>query len=300
MDFRASVPDRYSVNALSALNPELLVGVRTVKGALRFVDSTAAAGGNGNSWDGAYNTLQGAVDGSAAGDVLLVAAGSSFTMTAAGTLTVNKAGLTFIGLGNGRRRPNILYSTAVAASVDVTSANCHFINFYFDGTGIDAVTAMVNVQAADCAFEQCDVEHADSGGQATLGILTNASGTRLRVSGCRFYGSRDAGTAAAVRIVGGDGHIIEDSIFSGNYTSGIGGLENVTTACTNTIVRHNVIQNFTASSTKAMVFVSTSDGQIFRNYMQILSGTAPITGAAMSWAGGNYYAAVIATAGTLI
>jgi hypothetical protein len=34
--------------------------------------------------------------------------------------------------------------------------------------------------------------------------------------------------------------------------------------------------------------------------MQVLTGTAPIVGAAMSWVGRNYYAATIATAGTLI
>ena len=43
-----------------------------------------------------------------------------------------------------------------------------------------------------------------------------------------------------------------------------------------------------------------STGQISGNQMQILSGTAPITGDAMAWVGNNYYAAAIATAGTLI
>lgn len=47
-------------------------------------------------------------------------------------------------------------------------------------------------------------------------------------------------------------------------------------------------------------FAAGSTGMISDNRMQILSGTAPITAAGMSWVGGNYYAAALATAGTLI
>jgi hypothetical protein len=50
-----------------------------------------------------------------------------------------------------------------------------------------------------------------------------------------------------------------------------------------------------------MVFTASSTGQIAGNAMQILGGgTAPITGAAMSWVGPDYYASTIATGSTLV
>ncbi len=51
---------------------------------------------------------------------------------------------------------------------------------------------------------------------------------------------------------------------------------------TNAVVDGNRINNLTASSTKSMVFVAGSTGMISNNRMQILSGSAPITGAALS------------------
>lgn len=233
-------------------------------------------------------------------DTIFVMPGHVETVIAAGTITVNKIGVRIIGLGSGRLRPTINYTTAVGASFDVTAANVHIENLVFTPIGFDAITAAINVTAADCEIVSCDMQHANVTNQATLGILTSAAGTRLTVQGCRFYGTTDAGTNAAIRIVGGDGHVLRDNTFSGAYASGTGPIENVTTACTNTTVDGNRIQNFTAGCTKAMVFVATSTGQVSNNRMQILSGAAPVTGVAMSFVGGNYHAAAVATAGTLL
>ena len=84
-------------------------------------------------------------------------------------------------------------------------------------------------------------------------------------------------------------------MFIGAYTTTLGAIDNATTAASQIFVGYNVIQNRTASSTKAMVFVAASTGFIINNHMQILSGVAPITGAAMSWGGPNTYASLIST-----
>jgi hypothetical protein len=115
-----------------------------------------------------------------------------------------------------------------------------------------------------------------------------------------FHGTNNAGNTSAITIVGGTDIQIVQNTFFGAYTSGIGAINQITTTTVNCRVYDNTIQNYTASNTKAMVFTSASTGQIGSNKMQILSGTAPITGAAMSWTGGNSYAATIATAGTAI
>jgi len=234
------------------------------------------------------------------GDVIFVKPGHTETIVAAGRLALDVAGITFVGLGQGRSRPLINFTTVTTADMDVDAANITLANFRISLVGVDALAAPIDVNAADFSLLGCEIECANATNQATLAVLTDANANRFWMEGCNVHGTNNAGMTAAVRLVGGAGHHIIGNDFIGAYTDGVGAIENLTTACTETFVGYNRINNLTAASTKAMVFVSTSTGQIYQNYMQILSGTAPITGAAMSWVGANYYAATIATAGTLI
>jgi len=233
------------------------------------------------------------------GDVILVLPGHTTTITAAAGLDIEKHGVSIIGLGQGLARPIITFTTATTADMDIDADNVTIENFQIT-IGFDAVAAPIDVNKTNFTLRKCKVVLADATNQATLGILTDANAGGLVVEDCQFLGTADAGTAAAIRIVGGDAHVIRRNFFQGAYTTTLGAIDNVTTACTNALIEDNAINNLTASSAKGMVFVAASTGFIRRNSMQILSGTAPITGAAMSWAGANYYAATIATAGTLI
>lgn len=234
------------------------------------------------------------------GDVIYVMPGHAEAVIAAAGIDVDVAGVSIIGLGAGSKRPTITFSTATTADMDIDAANVTIENVIFDLTGVDALVAPIDVNATNFTMRNCKVITAGASAQATLGILTDANAGGMVLENNQFLGSADAGTAAPVRIVGGDDHVIRGNTFIGNYTTSLGAIDNATTACLNTLVEGNFIFNRTASSTKAMVFVSTSTGIISNNRMQILNGTAPITGAAMSWVGGNYYAATIGTAGTLI
>jgi len=234
------------------------------------------------------------------GDFILVLPGYTETITAAGGITLNKSDISIVGIGTGDSRPTINFTTATTADLNIDEDNITIENFYFNLTGVDALAAPIDVNKINFTLKSCEFLTATSSGQATLAILTDANASGLRILDCKFIGSTDAGTATAVRIVGGGNHEVRNSYFRGAYTTSLGAIENQTTACTNVIIENNFIQNITASSTKAMVFDSASTGTIRQNSLQILSGTAPITGAAMSWAGANYYAATIATAGTLI
>jgi hypothetical protein len=249
-----------------------------------------------------FTTIQAAVNATRAsrGDVIYVMPGHTESVTAAAGLVINKAGVSIIGLGRGASRPTITFSGVVGADMDIDAANVTIENIVFALTGVDALAAPIDVNAADFTLRGCRVITASASAQATLAILTDANANRLTVEDSTFLGTADAGTATVIRIVGGDGHVIRRNIFQGAYTTTLGAIENNTTACTNTFVTDNNINNLTASSTKAMVFAAGSTGMISRNAMQILSGTAPITGSGMSWVGQNYYAAALATAGTLI
>ncbi len=233
-------------------------------------------------------------------DVILLAPGHTETIVAAAGISLDIAGVTVLGLGTGSLRPTFNFTTSTAADINIDAANVTIENCIFNLTGVDALVAPIDVNATDFTLRNCLVVTASASAQATLGILTDANASRMTLEGNEFLGTTDAGTAAAVRIVGGNEHRILNNRFYGAYTTSLGAIDNVTTAALRCTVAGNVIENATASSTKAMVWVSTSTGSIYNNRMQILSGTAPITGAAMSWSGGNYYAGAIATAGTLI
>lgn len=233
-------------------------------------------------------------------DLVLVMTGHTETITAAAGVACSVAGVTIRGIGKGRQRPTVNYTTAIGASWDVTAAKVTVDNLTFTPIGFAAITAAINVSAADFLLINCEMELANVTNQAVLGVLTTAAANRLRVEGCHFHGTSAAGTTAVLKLVGGTDIVIKDNFFQGAYSSGVGAIQQTTTDTVNCLVLHNTIQNLTASCTKAMVFTAPSTGQIAENRMQILSGTAPITGAAMSWVGANYYAAAIATAGTLI
>lgn len=233
-------------------------------------------------------------------DQIVVLPGHTESITSAAAIDINVAGVTIRGVGSGAQRPTLTWTTAVGASVNVTAANVTIDNLILNLTGFDNITSGLNVSAANFTLSNCYVITATATNQAALALTSTAAADRLRILSNEFIGTTDAGTAAALQIVGGNEHAIIGNRFYGAYTAGIGAINNITTACLRIRVTDNIIENATAISTKAMVFVAGSTGSISRNAMQILSGTAPITGAAMSWVGQNYYAATIATAGTLI
>ena len=283
--------------------PVLPGGVPPTSGKVFFVHSVTGSNGNsGATTEKPYATIVKALEMCTAskGDTIICLPGHTEAVIAAGTITVSKIGVRIVGLGTGRQKPTITYTTAAAASVDVTAASVLLQNMVFSGVGVDAVTAMVNVSAADVTIRECEFETGNATNQAVLGVLTTAAANRFTLEGCYFHGSADAGTATAVRIVGGADIRVIDNVIIGNFTTSLGGVENVTTAMAGGLIAKNTIVNRTASSTKAIVLVSTSDVMVADNRLLILSGTAPITAAA-GYVSHNYYAAAAGvTASALI
>ena len=199
------------------------------------------------------------------GDIIIVMPGHTETVSSAGLLDLDVAGTMIYGLGAGASRPVINFTTATSADMDVDAASITMVNILFTG-GFDALVAPVDVNATDFTMINCEMR--DVTGQMTLGILTDANASRLKLRGFVFNGASAAGGDAAVRIVGGDGHVIEDFSIFGNFA--VAAIENVTTACTNTTVGggtgQNFIQNGLDSATPvAITMVSTSTGHIGPN-----------------------------------
>lgn len=252
--------------------------------------------GTGFTPESAYSTLITAMGGATAsnGDVVYVLPGHTESVIAAAGMTFSKAGVRYQGLGIGRNRPTITFSTDTAAQLIVSGANITFSNMVFDFTGISAVVAAISVTGADVAFEDCEFVVSTGTNAPVLGILTAATATRFRVERCRFLGaatSTDTCTACIKHEVGVD-YLIKDCYFTGKMTQAI---LNATAVLRGVIDSNRFV---IATGTVAITMHASSTPFIVNNRINVPSGTAPITAAAGFVAGNIYSAAAGVTAGT--
>lgn len=260
-------------------------------------------GNTGNSPAAPFSTLAYALTRVTANndDVIYLMQGHAENIGAAAAVLCATAGVSIVGLGNGRARPTFTW-TATAGTWSVTAANVAISNCVFVGTGIDAVVTMFTITGDDCTMADCEFDCAIASFVALLGI------TLTGVNRFKFYRNKVHGDAAAnmtnfMQIVGASGkgrhfEIVGNDI-TGNYTTSLGAINNITTAMVDILVRDNTIVNRTASATKCIVLLTGSTGKVMKNTFGIGSGAAPITGDAVHWAG-NWSAAAVATNGTLV
>ena len=209
------------------------------------------------------------------GDYVVVMPGHTETVTAAGGLDLDVAGVTYIGIGKGSNRPTINFTTVVGADMDVDAANVTMVNFLFTG-GIDALTGPIDVNAAD--FSMLDCETRDVTGQATDFIVTDANADRLYIDGWVHRGAAAAGADTAITIVGGDGAVIKNFWIDGNFA--VSAIENVTTAATNLNIygdKPSFLRTRNAADV-VVTLVATSTGNVGPNlYARLQDNAANIT-----------------------
>jgi hypothetical protein len=271
-------------------------------GNIFFVDSGASSGGNGLSPEAAVLTIDAAIGLCTAnnGDIIVVMEGHAESVVGAAGIAADVAGVTIVGLGRGRKRPVITFTTSTAASFDISAASVHVENLVFVN-GIDAQTAMINISAADVTIKGCEIQTGDATTQAVLGILTTDV-ARIRIEGNHIHGLVTAGTTSQISIVGGDSHVIKDNLLFGACGTA-GNIAAATTASLNGLIMGNVILNQTADgNNKAIVLGAGDTYMIVNNRMAVIdsTGPAPVT-AAGAYVSGNYWTgAAGVTASTLM
>lgn len=272
-------------------------------GNIWFVDSGASSGGNGLSPESAVTTIDAAINLATAsnGDIIIVMEGHAETIASAAAIALDLAGITVVGLGRARNRPVITSGTLAAASIDITAANVHLENLVFV-CGMDAQTAMINVQAADCNIINCEFQGADASAQAAVGILTNDSADRMHVEGCYFHGAGDTTAWIPIDSVGGDDWQVVNCNFQG-YFGTTGAIRNGTTASVNVLIANNTIVNRTANANnKAISLHASTVGLVADNRIALIDATCPTPiDAAAAFVSHNYHTgAVGVTASVLI
>lgn len=158
-----------------------------ITGNIWFVDSGATttgsnAAGYGQNPDKPFRTLDYAIGAATAnnGDHIFLMPGHAETLTTAGAVAIDQAGLTIIGLGEGAARPTFTFtSTDNTASILITAASTKIKNI-LGICGDDALTNPFHVQAADCELDITWRDPTDV--EAATCILTTASADRIKIN----------------------------------------------------------------------------------------------------------------------
>lgn len=179
-------------------------GARFSTGSTYFVDSAAGSNGyTGKSSSKAFSTLDYAIGKCTAnkGDTIYVMPNHAETITGAGGITADIAGITIIGLGSYNQRPRFLMDGGTTVTFLVSAADVTVRNLVHAAGHADVATCY-DVTGKGCWIDECEfVENVVDENFVTPIKATGAANTAdgLRVTNCRAYGV-DASTAEFVEI----------------------------------------------------------------------------------------------------
>jgi len=250
-----------------------------------WVDSVNGSNGNAGTFNKPWATIAYAVSRCTAnqGDKIYVAAGHTETIIAAGTLTIDKAGITIVFLGEGTNKATINYTTAVTASVIISAANVTLIGARFL-SGIDALTGPISITGANCTI--MDGEWYDGAAKAATDcIIGAATATGLTIDGWKFYAST-AGTQkqSNIQLNGVDNAVLKNIDISGDF--GTGNIENITDELLNVRFENVKLNNANATPKPGMVLDANCTGLAKNVDIRIASGTTYVSSVAkLNWDG---------------
>jgi hypothetical protein len=224
------------------------------------------------------------------GDVIVAMPGHAETVSAAGGLDLDVAGITIIGVGNGTLQPTVTLDTADTADVDVDAANITVENIHFRANFAD-IAAAIDVNATDFTLRRCRFTEVTTNMNALVWVqdAAAAASSRITIEDCLCI-DKDAANTHFVNFAGtGDGHIVRNNVLIGDWgTACIGGLGVVT----NAVITGNYISNAASDNDSCINFAATATGICMHNHA--CGGAAQangITATAMAISQ-NYYGVV--------
>ena len=140
-NFPGGFPNGLTVRGLPVLN--------SYAGNIFWVDSGAGSNGNAGTFNKPFATIDYAVGQATAsnGDQIHIKPGHAENISSASFITVDVAGLTFIGHGHGNQRPTLTW-TAAAGTIVVSAADTVFSNILMIA-GITDTAVMISVTATE-------------------------------------------------------------------------------------------------------------------------------------------------------
>lgn len=251
-----------------------------------FVDSNTGSNSNdGRSPDSPFATIDYAIGKCTAskGDIILVMPGHAETISAAGGITADVAGISIIGLGVGSNKPTIRFS-ATASTFLISAANVYVANLRVTST-IDEVVKMFSVTAAYVTLD--NIEHFETASCQTIQfLLTSAAADYLTVKNCYHYQANAAGSAQKwIELVGCDNtRILDNTFILAMNNAATTAVINATTAVVNCEIARNIIlQTGGTTQVSAILLASSSTGFVHDNRVAAavttLAGTVALASA---------------------
>lgn len=150
-----------------------------IKGSTFYVNSATGVDdvNHGDKWSTPFATLDYAIGSCTAnnGDLILLAPNHAETITGAGGIACDVAGVTIIGLGHGKQVPRFLMDGGTAVTLTVTAADVTIQNVEFAAGHADIVTC-IDLDATDFRMEGCSFFD-NTSAENFLAIITAGSTT---------------------------------------------------------------------------------------------------------------------------
>lgn len=208
------------------------------------------------------------------GDRIYVLPGHVETVSAAGGLDLDVAGITIIFLGEGQSRGRITFGTVVGADMDVDAADITLINPRFTA-GLDALTGPIDVNAA--RFKIIDGTYEDGTTIDTTDcIVADANADDLVIDGWTYYAGDEGGTQkqSAIQIAGANRPILRRINVTGDFGTAV--IENGT-AWVDALLEDCKIENTNAGPVVGILLQATSSGAARRVDVRVASGVTYVT-----------------------
>lgn len=200
-------------------------------------------------------------------DHIMVMPGHSETISGAGGITVDVAGVTIVGVGHGAARPTVSF-TDTASTFIISSASCTIYNMLFTGD-VDAIVTMFTISAADCTLKS--IETRDVTGQMVDCITSDANADRLLIDGWIHRGAAGDGGDHALILNGADDQEVKNFQLYGNFDEGA--IEAESAATVRTRIHDGLIWTEGAEDL-AIVMLTGSTGVIGPNLQIVLQDDA--------------------------
>lgn len=228
-----------------------------------FVDDGGSNANDGKDPDHPVATIDYAVGQCTqnVGDVIIVMPGHNESLTSGTSLVVDVAGITIIGLGQGRSRP-VLDFDNTAASIEMDAANCRLSNLVLRAS-VTAVVVGINVDADDIEIDHIATAWETTGDDFKVMIDVDAF-DRCHIHDCQLNAELSvAGWEHAIRLDQAEETIIEDCIFFGEWTEGAIFGEGALSQ--HILIRNCVIYNCSAATYAGIDFGALSSTGIIQN-----------------------------------
>lgn len=208
-------------NGVSSYGMPVLPGLGPTTGNVFWVHSGTGNNSNtGTSKSEPLATIDAAVGKCTAnqGDLIIVMPGHSENISAATSLVVDVAGVSIIGLGRGRNRPQ-LHFTNTAGTIEMDAANTRLSNVVLLAS-VSAVVVGINVDADGVMLDNLEFGYVDTGDDFVTMVDVDAFDF-AEIVNCRFLSEAIAGAEQAIRL--DDCHFVRilSNWFSGNWSDSV-------------------------------------------------------------------------------